>query len=91
MSGEDRKPVKKSRSLIFKKLDVMKTKVFKVILPAFAILLAVSLAFASEADAFFNTGYILGPSGPIEVQVDCKSEIQDPCLYLNQQVLRIQT
>lgn len=64
----------------------MKTKVFKPILPIFAILLAVGFAFATEADAFLNTGYIQGPSGPIEVQVDCKSEIPDLCLFNNQQV-----
>ena len=64
----------------------MKTKIFKFVLPAFAILLAVSFAFATEADAFLNTGFIEGPSGPIQVQVDCKSEIQEPCLYLGQQV-----
>ncbi|MCX2681898.1 DUF6520 family protein [Galbibacter sp. EGI 63066] len=64
----------------------MKTKVLKSILPVFAILLVVGFAFATEADAFLNTGYIQGPSGPIEVQVDCESEIPDACLYLDQQV-----
>ena len=64
----------------------MKTKILKIVLPAFAILLAISLSFATEADSFSNTGYIQGPTGPIQVQVDCKSETPDPCLYLGQQV-----
>lgn len=64
----------------------MKKHLLKIVLPAFAILLAVGLAFANEADSFLETGYIQGPSGPIQVQVDCKSQIQDPCIYLGQQV-----
>ena len=64
----------------------MKSNFLKLVLLAFAILLAVGLAFATEADSFLETGYIQGPSGPIEVQVDCKSQIPDPCLYLGQQV-----
>ena len=64
----------------------MKTKILKIVLPAFAILLAISLSFATEADSFFNTGYIQGPTGPIQVQVDCKSETPDPCIYLGQPV-----
>ena len=64
----------------------MKTKVLKSLLLVFAILIAVGFAFATEAATLLNTGFIDGPSGPIEVRVDCKSEIQDPCLYLGQQV-----
>lgn len=68
----------------------MKKHLLKIVLPAFAILLAVGLAFATEADSFLETGYIKGPSGPIQVQVDCKSEIQDPCLFNGQQVYQNQ-
>lgn len=68
----------------------MKNNLLKIVLPAFAILLAVGLAFATEADSFLETGYIQGPLGPIEVEVDCKSEIQDPCLYNGQQVYQNQ-
>ncbi|MER3374562.1 MAG: DUF6520 family protein [Allomuricauda sp.] len=64
----------------------MKKHLLKIVLPAFAILLAVGMAFATEADSFLETGYIQGPSGPIEVQVDCKSQIPDPCLFLGKQV-----
>ncbi|RDY57830.1 DUF6520 family protein [Flagellimonas nanhaiensis] len=64
----------------------MKNKLKKFVLPAFALLMAVSLAFATDAEAFLETGYIQGPTGPIQVQVDCKSEIIDPCLYLGQHV-----
>ncbi|WP_111309840.1 DUF6520 family protein [Confluentibacter sediminis] len=64
----------------------MKTKKIKSILPVFAILLAIGFAFGTEAEAFLNTGFIEGPNGPIEVQVDCESEIQDACLFLGQQV-----
>lgn len=64
----------------------MKNKLKKFVLPAFALFMAVSLAFATEADTFLETGYIQGPTGPIQVQVDCKSEILDPCLFLGQQV-----
>ena len=66
----------------------MKKHLLKIVLPAFAILLAVGLAFATEADSFLETGYIQGPLGPIEVQVDCKDQILDPCLYLGQQVFK---
>ena len=67
----------------------MKSKVFKFVLPAFAILFAISLSFAMEANSYNQTGYynhpILGiqqvPGG-----VDCDSSTDDACLYLGQQV-----
>lgn len=63
----------------------MKTRVFKAFLPLFAMLLGVGLAF-STPQAPLNTGYIEGPTGPIKVQVDCKSETSEACLFLKQQV-----
>ncbi|WP_066223747.1 DUF6520 family protein [Formosa haliotis] len=68
----------------------MKTSFFKFIMPAFAILLAVGLAFASNSTELLNVGYIQGPSGPIQVQVDCESEVEEPCTYLEQQVFKDQ-
>ena len=64
----------------------MKTKISKIVLPAFALLLAVSLSFATSEVKVLEIGYIQGPNGPIQVQVDCKSEIVDPCTYLGQPV-----
>ncbi len=66
----------------------MKTKVFKSVLPVFALLLAVSLAFATETNLFLNTGYIEGPLGPIEVQVPCDNTTQDQCYYLGHEVFQ---
>ncbi len=66
----------------------MKTKILKFVLPAFAILLAISLSFATETDSFSNTGYIEGPTGAIPVQVDCNNTTQDQCYYLGQEVFQ---
>ncbi len=49
----------------------MKTSFFKLFLPAFAILLAIGLAFATEESNLPLTGYINSPSGPVEIQTDC--------------------
>ena len=66
----------------------MKSKKIKFILPAFALLLAVSFAFATEAITENRQGFISTPSGPMEVPggVDCDSTTDDACLYLGQQV-----
>lgn len=42
----------------------MKTRIFKTILPAFAILLAISLSFAAEANRTTQIGYYDDPLIP---------------------------
>ena len=66
----------------------MKSNVLKTILPALALLLAVSFAFATQSLNENRQGFISTPSGPMEVPggVDCDTPTNDPCLYLGQQV-----
>lgn len=66
----------------------MKNKLKKIVLPAFALLLAVSFAFATEAINGNRTGYISTSTGPMEVPggVNCDTPTNDPCLYLGKQV-----
>ena len=66
----------------------MKTKILKFVLPAFALLLAVSFAFATEAINENRQGFISTPTGYMEVPggVNCDTPTNDPCLYLGQQV-----
>lgn len=51
----------------------MKTTFFKHVLPAFAILMAVGLAFAAEDLSVDKTAYYQGPNGIMSVTVgdDC--------------------
>ncbi|MEC7769818.1 MAG: DUF6520 family protein [Bacteroidota bacterium] len=49
----------------------MKTSFLKIVLPAFAIIMAVGLAFATEKDNLPQQGYAATPSGPVPVQTDC--------------------
>lgn len=63
----------------------MKTKVFKSILPLFAILLAISLSFATTANSTLNEpGYydhpILGAQ-PVPGGVDCPQSGTITCKY----------
>lgn len=66
----------------------MKTKVFKAILPLFAMVMAVGMAFATKSFDTNRPGYILTPTGPMEVPggVYCDTQVNAPCLYLGQQV-----
>lgn len=54
----------------------MKTKIFKFMLPAFAMLLAIGLSFATEAKRTAQTGYYDDPfiSGVQSVITDCEKQ-----------------
>ncbi|MEE1963961.1 DUF6520 family protein [Allomuricauda taeanensis] len=64
----------------------MKTKIFKIVLPAFAIVMAVSLAFATEESNLPYTGYIDSLSGPVQIQTDCPNTGTVFCYESGQQV-----
>lgn len=66
----------------------MKSKVFKTILPAFAILLAISLSFATESNRVSQIGYYFDSNlGEIvSTTVDCNSTSPDPCEVNDHQV-----
>ncbi|MCR9229291.1 MAG: DUF6520 family protein [Flavobacteriaceae bacterium] len=49
----------------------MKTSFLKIVLPAFAIVMAVGLAFATEESNSPYVGYIGTPSGVQQIQTDC--------------------
>tara|TARA_R110000744_G_scaffold84584_3_gene165431 strand:+ start:600 stop:836 length:237 start_codon:yes stop_codon:yes gene_type:complete len=49
----------------------MKTSFLKIVLPAFAIVMAVGLAFATEESNSSYIGYIGTPSGVQQIQTDC--------------------
>lgn len=57
----------------------MKSSFLKLVLPAFAILMAVGLAFATEESNLSYTGYINSPSGPLQIQTDCPDTGQNLC------------
>ncbi|WP_166962497.1 DUF6520 family protein [Yeosuana marina] len=63
----------------------MKSKVFKIMLPAFAILLAISLSFATEATNSSQTGYYDDPFIPgiqeVPGGVDCPTTGEVTCKY----------
>lgn len=60
----------------------MKSKFLKFILPAFAILLAISLSFATKANHVSQIGYYNHPTfGATEVTVDCNAPSGPQCLY----------
>ncbi|WP_339917141.1 DUF6520 family protein [Yeosuana marina] len=68
----------------------MKSKVFKIMLPAFAILLAISLSFATEATNSSQIGYYNDPSIPGIQQVlggvDCPDHGEVSCEFNGFQV-----
>lgn len=69
----------------------MKTKVFKFILPAFALLLAVSFAFATEESNATTTGYYLHPIlGVQPISTDCPETGIDVCMEGPYQVFKDQ-
>ena len=57
----------------------MKKPLLKIVLPAFAILLAVGLAFATEENNLPYVGYIATQSGYAEIQTDCPNTGQAYC------------
>lgn len=66
----------------------MKSSFLKIVLPAFAILLAVGLAFATEESNMPVTGYISSPNGPLPVQTDCPDTGQGYCFKESNPVYR---
>ncbi len=60
----------------------MKTKVFKFVLPVFALFLAVSFAFAAEESNTAQTGYYNHPIlGVQSIMTDCPRDGVDPCKF----------
>tara|TARA_R110002073_G_scaffold329984_1_gene513274 strand:+ start:543 stop:791 length:249 start_codon:yes stop_codon:yes gene_type:complete len=68
----------------------MKSKFFKIILPAFAILLAISLSFATESNRVSQIGYYDDPFIPGIQQVpggtECPTNGDEYCMYDGHQV-----
>lgn len=66
----------------------MKTRFLKLVLPAFAILLAVGLAFATESNTVSQVAYYQSPSGVMQVTVsnECIPEGQINCTYFGYQL-----
>lgn len=62
----------------------MKSKIFRFVLPAFALFLAVSFAFATEANNTVTTQYydhpILGAQ-EVPISLDCPTEGTTTCKY----------
>lgn len=61
----------------------MKTKFFKFMLPAVAIVMAVGLAFAAEDLSVYKTAYYQGPNGIMTTSVgdDCVRDGAINCTY----------
>ncbi|MEQ5789754.1 hypothetical protein J4E06_01745 [Muricauda sp. NFXS6] len=57
----------------------MKTSFLKIVLPAFAIVMAVGLAFATEESNSSYIGYIGTPSGVQQIQTDCPNSGENLC------------
>lgn len=57
----------------------MKSNFLKLVLPAFAILLAVGLAFATEESNLMQPGYADTPFGPQYVETDCDATSGNQC------------
>lgn len=66
----------------------MKTNILKLVLPAFAILLAVGLAFATETDSSDQTAYYQDSSGihSITIGDDCVKNGANPCKFNGHQL-----
>ncbi|WP_338357332.1 DUF6520 family protein [Yeosuana marina] len=66
----------------------MKTKVLKSVLPILAIIMAIGLAFATEATNSSQIGYYFDPNtgAIVSTPVDCNSTTQIPCKIDNNQV-----
>lgn len=67
----------------------MKRSFLNIVLPAFAIIMAVGLAFATEEDNSTRTGYYDHPIlGLQTVQTDCEEFGEDPCMEGQHQVFQ---
>jgi hypothetical protein len=67
----------------------MKSNFLKLVLPAFAILLAVGLAFATEAPSVDGVGYYKPSNQPwqsIPVGDECFQGGEDACMHLGYQL-----
>jgi len=66
----------------------MKTRFLKLVLPAFAILLAVGLAFATESNTVSQVAYYQTSSGVMEVTIgdDCEPNGDISCKYFGNQL-----
>jgi len=66
----------------------MKTRFLKLVLPAFAILLAVGLAFATESNTVSQVAYYQGPNGVMQVTAssDCEPFGKIDCTYFGNQL-----
>jgi|GEM_PF-635856 len=65
----------------------MKTKVLKSVLPIAAIVFAIGLAFATEAENVITTGYYLHPTFGVQQVpggVNCPTEGDEYCIYDDQ-------
>lgn len=67
----------------------MKRSFLNIVLPAFAIIMAVGLAFATEEDNSTRTGYYEHPIlGVQPIQTDCEEFGEDPCMEGQWQVFK---
>tara|TARA_R110002051_G_scaffold63132_5_gene114911 strand:+ start:8009 stop:8254 length:246 start_codon:yes stop_codon:yes gene_type:complete len=69
----------------------MKSTFFKTVLPAFAILLAVGLSFATTTETISAPAYYNHPvlgAQPVPGGSDCPIEGQEPCLYGTYQIFQ---
>lgn len=67
----------------------MKTNLLKIVLPAFAIIMAVGLAFATEEGNNTQTGYYEHPIlGLQTIQTDCPDFGEVPCMEGQYQVFK---
>jgi len=66
----------------------MKTGFLKLVLPAFVILLAVGLAFATESNTVSQVAYYQSPSGVMQVTVsdECIPDGEIDCTYFGLQL-----
>jgi hypothetical protein len=66
----------------------MKTRFLKLVLPAFAILLAVGLAFATESNTASQVAYYQTPSGVMQVTIgeECEPNAEISCTYFGNQL-----
>ena len=67
----------------------MKTKFLKFILPAFAIMMAIGLAFASEAETVYQTAYYNHPAlgwQSVTAEADCGAMGDIPCTFNGNQL-----
>ena len=67
----------------------MKRSFLNIVLPAFAIIMAVGLAFATEEDNSTQTGYYLHPIWGLQtVQTDCEDVGNTHCMEGQFQVFK---